>query len=100
MEYIKGEITLNKIQTDLKLSWTICGTTNKFNNGEVEKINIEITNGKNKIGKEFYVLIVNGILHKYDTLEEARKSIKGFRDGDFQISEYENGVFICRHERV
>ena len=52
------------------------------------------------INKEFSVLTVSGILRTYPTLEEARKSIKGFKDGDFQISEYENGVFVCRHNRV
>ena len=54
MKYEKGEIVLKKISEDFKIKWVVCGTSNKFNNGEVEKINIEVINGNQKIDYNFY----------------------------------------------
>ncbi len=53
---------------------------------------------KKQINKRFSVLMVNGILNKFVTLKEAQKYTKGIKDGDFQISEYDNeGKFVKRY---
>ena len=48
---------------------------------------------------EFSVLTVSGILNKFDTLKEARRYVKNFNEGDFQISEWKGKEFVCRHGR-
>ncbi len=47
--------------------------------------------------KKFSVLTVSGLLRNFDTFEEAEKQFKGYPDGTFQISEYdEEGKFVKR----
>jgi len=50
-----------------------------------------------KENKRFSVLDVSGMLYKFETLEKAKEYTKNFKEGDFQISEYdEKGKFVKR----
>jgi len=87
MRYTKGEIVLNKIQTDFKIKWCICGTSDKWNNGEVEKINIEVINGSNKIDYNFY----NSLMEK--ELSDKLQAAKDRMTPQEFISAIRNGYF-------
>jgi hypothetical protein len=81
MKYKEGEIILNKIQEGFKVRWVICGTTKAFNQKEeCEKLNIEITNGKNKIDYTFYNSIMESQISDLLTLYKMPSDFVRFRE--------------------